>query len=160
MAATPRLYCKKFIVNGCKTVPVAGNGVTMRVFSLGKSCTSLAVDYHFGRTPRKKWPGRLAFAWLTPKSQERPRPVFGSQMKQTTVLIWWFYGAKYSVLVISLNLVISLLMYCLCPAYSAVITGLEKWNGAKSFHLRLYPNKTVLQHPSFCNVFQQLFINR
>ncbi len=32
-------------VNGCKTVQVAGNGVTMRRFFPGKSCSSLAVDY-------------------------------------------------------------------------------------------------------------------
>ncbi len=46
----PQLYGRKYIANGCKTTQVASiNGVTVRDFSLGKPCTSLAVDYYFGR---------------------------------------------------------------------------------------------------------------
>ncbi len=35
MAATPQLYDKKYIVNGCKSVQVAGNDVTMCGFPWG-----------------------------------------------------------------------------------------------------------------------------
>ena len=77
MAATSRLYGKRCIVNACKTVQVASNGVTMR----GISYHSLAVDYFQGAaTPRKK----VASVCMT--HSEEPRVVFGSRMKQSIQL--------------------------------------------------------------------------
>ncbi len=56
MAATPRLCGKKCIVNGCKTIQVAGNGVRMRGFPWTKRpiLWQWIVALERGGTPRKK----------------------------------------------------------------------------------------------------------
>ncbi len=57
MAPTPRLYGKKGIVNGCKTVRVASNGIKMRVFSPGEIVHALVWQWILALeradTPRK-----------------------------------------------------------------------------------------------------------
>ncbi len=56
MAAAPRLYGKKCIVNGCKNVQVAGAGVTMRGFPWGNRplLWQWIIALEGAGTPRKK----------------------------------------------------------------------------------------------------------
>ncbi len=75
---------QKCIVNGCKTVQVAGNGgVTMS----GKSCTPLAVNYRFQGTGtlRKKMTS-CSSSRICMTHSEGPRAVFGSRMN--LAILW------------------------------------------------------------------------
>ena len=70
-------------VNEYKTVQVPGNGVTIggHIVHFSGCGLSLSRSRHTLETCGDVVNCRLTFAWLTLKSQERPRAVFRSRMK-------------------------------------------------------------------------------